>query len=327
MTQGAGEPAGNSRRPVRRPVGLRLSELLTVEDETDEEGRLLLEDSAPERAIRKAVRAGIAMETATCPYRDTPSRHGGRMNISAYEALRRDTAEVLAGLAWLGARYYEREPAARSTARGLTDLSKLGITLPLILFRRGSDPVARHGRLPSHVAAIFKASRGMFSAAFDMQAKVGPEQTTAHDVVRFAESESHFKRPATGTVCAAPTRLIERTVAVMLTATGADAEASRLGDLVAFDTLWNFFRVEKAFNQNLNQYGRVLEQVLAGGRSVEDRDLFDVPVRIGHDAGRFGDVTDAFLRYANQAQALLNRAVGRAENAPPLTFHDILRAL
>lgn len=327
MAYAAGEPAAEQGPQARRPTGLRLSELLTITDETDEDGRLLLEDSAPERAIRKAVRAGTPMETVSCPYRDTPSRHGGRMNISAYEALRRDTSAVLRGLAWLGSRYYEQEPAARGTVRGLTELSKLGITLPLIVFRRGRDPVARHGELPSYAGAIFKASRGMFSAAFDMQAKVGPGETTAQEVVRFAEAEGHFTRPATGTVCAAPTKLIERTVAVMLSATGADPEASELDDLVDFEALWNFFRVEKAFNENLSRYGYVLDQLQARGKSVDDRDLFDATFRIGGKAGQFGEFTDAFLRYANQAQALLNRAVGRAENAPPLTFQDIVRAL
>ena len=77
---------------IVRP-GLRLAQLLTLSDQTDETGRLLLEDSAPPPAIRRAERAGISMETVTCAYPDTPSRVGGRMNASAYDALRRDTAD------------------------------------------------------------------------------------------------------------------------------------------------------------------------------------------------------------------------------------------
>lgn len=328
MAAGAGATDPGSE-PLRRrpPHGLRMEQLLTVTDETDEHGRLLLEDSAPPRAIRRAVRTGVAMDTSSCPYKDTPSRHGGRMNTSAYEDLRRNTAEILNGLAWLGEQYRQREPAQRATVQGLTDLSKLGITIPLLLFHRGRDPVRRHGELPAYVAAIFKASRGMFSAAFDMVATVGPQATTAAEVVGFAEERGHFRREQTGTVCAAPTRLIERTVTVMLAGHGADATASRLGELVAFEPLWNFFRVEKAFNQNLSRYGSVVEQLLATGRTVTDPDLFEAAVRIGGGTGTFGDFTDAFLDYANQAQALLNRALERAENAPRMTFQDVLRAL
>jgi len=323
---GADTPAAGGE-PSRRPPGLRLEQLLTITDETDEHGRLLLEDSAPERAIRRAVRAGIAMEATACPYRDTPSRHGGQMNTSAYEALRRDTAEILDGLAWLGEQYRAVLPGERSTVQGLSDLSKLGITIPLVLFHRGRHPVRRHGELPSYVAAIFKASRGMFSAAFDMVAKVGPGPTTAAEVVAFAEEHGHLRRAQTATVCAAPTRLIQRTVSVMLTGEGAQPASSRLGELVAFEPLWNAFRVERAFNQNLSRYGYVLDQLTAAGRRTDDPALFDETIRVAGGMGNFGDFTAAFLRYANQAQAMLNRALERAENAPPMTFTDVLRAL
>ncbi|HVM00524.1 MAG TPA: hypothetical protein VM324_14620 [Egibacteraceae bacterium] len=317
----------SASQPSRRPTGKRLAELLTITDETDEHGRLLLEDSAPDRAIRRATRAGVPMRTVACPYRDSPSRKGGRMNVSAYEDLRRDTAEVLSGLAWLAEHYFRREPAARGTVRGATDLSKLGVTLPLVLFHRARDPFRRHGELPSFVAAIFKACRGMFSATFDMLGKRGGGAVTAQELVAYAESEGHLRRVQTGTVCAAPTRLIERTVAVLLTGQGADPATSRLGDVVAFEALWNFFQVEKAFNANLGQYGHVLEQLVRAGRRVDDPALFDATIRVRGEVGRFGDFTDAFLRYANQAQALMNRALERAENAPPMTFQDVLAAL
>lgn len=314
-------------QPSRRPPGLPLATLLTVSDETDEHDRLLLEDAAPAPAIRKAVRGGVAMETARCPYRDTPSRLGGRMNTSAYEALRRDTGAVLDGIAWLAERCYEREPDARGTVQGLADVSKIGITLPLVAFHRAAAPVRRHGALPSFVASIFKACRGMFSAAFAMRHDVGSGPTTAPDVVAYADAHGHLARPGGDTVCAAPTRLIERTIAVMLTAEGAHPEASGLGDVVSFDALWNIFRIEQAFNANLARYGAVLDELTRAGHRTDDPALFDVPVRAAGQEGTFGAFTDAFLSYANNAQALLNRALGRAENAPPLTYGDVLRAL
>src|SRR5947208_1919187 len=55
-------------------------------------------------------RAGIAMETVSCPYQDTPSRFGGKMNLSAYEALRHDVADILNGFAWLAEHDRAAEP-------------------------------------------------------------------------------------------------------------------------------------------------------------------------------------------------------------------------
>ena len=147
------------------PHGMRLSEMLTVRDQTDENGRLLLEDAAPKSARRRAYRAGISMKTVSCPYKDTPSRWGGDMNVSAYEALRLDTAGIHDGFAWLSGNYFALQPAKRSTVRGLFDASYLGLTLPLVLFYRGQDPVPPHRALPSFVASMFKASRGVVSAA------------------------------------------------------------------------------------------------------------------------------------------------------------------
>lgn len=338
--QSAGQqrPAAQNRPPVQgRPAdpqrsragGLPLSRLLSVDDETDEHGRLLLEDSAPKRAIKQTARAGIPMQTKACPYRDTPSRHGGDMNISAYEALRRDTTEVLNGLAWLHRQYVEQEPGTRGTVQALTDISKLGVTLPLVMFHRARDPVSPYGQLASFIAAIFKACRGMYFSGFDLRADGdNPRaEVSAPEVVAFADDSGHFKRPQTGTVCAAPTRLIERTVAVVLTGTGADPQASSLGKHLTFDMLWDFFRLERAFNDNLSRYGYVLEQLWQRGKTTDSSDLFDQTITVSGNRGRFGDFTEAFLDYANNAQALLNRTLGRAENAPPLTFQDIVRAL
>ncbi|MGH9182894.1 MAG: hypothetical protein ACRDZ9_03600 [Acidimicrobiales bacterium] len=41
----------------------------------------------------------------------------------------------------------------------------------------------------------------------------------------------------------------------------------------------------------------------------------------------FGELTEAFLRHANAAQAGLNRALGRAEGGPPVGFEDVVRML
>lgn len=310
------------------PPGLSLTDMLTVGDQTDETGRLLLEDSAAKRARKKVERAGIAMKTEVCPYKDTPSRTGGKMNASAYEALRRDTAEMLDGFAWLAAHYFERQPDHRSTVRGLFDTSQLGTTLPLVLFNDGRAPVPPYGRLPSYVASIFKASRGIFSASVDILNRKGPpsRRITATEVVEFADAEGHLARRESGRVCAAPTRLIDRTLAVILTAEGADPGRSSLGSLVSFDRLWGFYSLQESFNQALSDYRYLMESVMEGG--VRDQnELFGAVVV--HEGRRqfFGDVTDAFLRKANSVQIGLNHHLGRGEPPRPLTFDELLRLL
>lgn len=311
------------------PRGLRLAQLLVVTDETDEHGRLLLEDSAPPAATRKAARAGIAMEHERCPYEDTPSRQGKLMNVSAYDALRRDTRAVLDGFAWLGARYEAVGLGRRDTAQGLADVSKLAVTLPLVLFHRGRDPVPGHGALPSFVASIFKAGRGMFSAAFDLATRTSgpPAPTTAREFVAFAEQEGHLARAQTDRVCAAPTRLIERTVSAILTGQGADGNASALADLLAFDTLAEFFVVEASLNRSLSHYGSVLERLAQHGKAADPEALFGSRMQVGDDVRTFGEFTEAFLGFANDAQLALNQVLERAANAPRVTFQDVLRAL
>jgi hypothetical protein len=305
--------------PARRP-GLRLPQLLTLTDQTDETGRLLLEDSAPAPAVRRAERAGIRMDTVTCAYHDTPSRVGGQMNASAYEALRRDTAAILNGFAWLG---QHREVGA---PRRLFVTSYLGVTLAHALFHRADDPVAPYGQLPSYVASIFKASRGIFSFSVDLTNRLGPAaDLTAADVLRDAEDHHHLVRPTTGRVCAAPTRLIERTLDAIVTGQGADAGRSGLGELVDFDVLWQLYELQDRFGQALSAYRAVLEQATATvGAAADPARVFSTRLPDGTSVGQR---TEALLALADEVQRGMNRALGRAENAKPPGFDDVLRML
>ncbi len=303
----------------RRP-GLRLPQLLTLTDQTDETGRLLLEDSAPPAAVRRAERAGIRMDTMTCTYQDTPSRLGGQMNIAAYEALRRDTADILNGFDWLG------QHAEQGAPRRMFVTSYLGVTLAMALFHRALDPVAPHGQLPSYVASIFKASRGIFSYSVDLTNRLGPSATlTAAEVLRDAEEHRHLVRPQTGRVCAAPTRLIERTLTVLITAEGADASRSELGKLVDFEVLWELYELQDRLGQALSAYRAILESLRReAGPTADPTRLFDTRLPDGTSVGQR---TDELLALADEVQRGLNRALGRAENARPLGYEDILRML
>lgn len=315
--------------PSPIPPGMRLSEMLTLTDQTDETGRLLLEDSAPKGARKRAERVGIAMKTVSCPYKDTPSRYGGRMNASAYEALRHDTAEMLDGFAWLTGRYLELDPSNSSTVRVLYDTSYSGTSLALIVFHRADAPIPPHGSLPSYVASIFKASRGLFSAAVDMLNKTdSPSKTvTVGEVVQFAEQEGHLARPQTRRVCAAPTRLIERTISVILTGEGADASRSGLGELVDFATLRTFCALQDWFGQALSSYRVLLERVTQTGDITRPEELFSRVIVEGGRRRSFGDVTEELLRRANELQSRLNRLLGRADDAAPVALEDALGML
>lgn len=315
------------RTSLRR--GLRLSEMLTVRDETDAEGRLLLEDSAPKQARKRVVRSGIPMRSVPCSYADTPSRDGGLMNVSAYDALRHQTAGLLNGFAWLNRNYRALTDLPAATVQGLVDVTNLGLSLPLVLFRRANDPVPLHGSLSPAIAAMFKASRGVFSAAVDLLNQKGPPSrtTTAAEVVAFADQEGHLIRDQTRRACAAPTRLMERTIAVVLSGEGANPDASGLDELIPFPTLWEFYSLEHAFSRAFNRYGAVLRQLQEDGRASDPTTLFETTFVEDGTRWKFGAFTDAFLEHANSVQAGLNRLLQRADNAPPVVFEDLLRIL
>jgi hypothetical protein len=147
------------------------------------------------------------------------------------------------------------------------------------------------------------------------------------EMVRFAEQEGHLVRPQTRRVCAAPTRLIERTISVILTGEGADASRSRLGELVHFASLREFCALQDSLGEALSSYRALLERVTQSGDVTDPHDLFS---RVVVDGGRrrsFGDVTEELLRRVNEVQAGLNRLLGRADDAAPVTLEDALGML
>lgn len=320
--------APGAAAPARRPGGLALSRLLAVADHTDAHGRLLLEDSAPKRGRKEAQRRGVRMKSARCPFEDTPSRLGGQMNVSAFEALRRDTADILDGFAWLRARYGEVTPSASATVRTLFEVSYLALTVPLVLFHRAEDPVPAHGGLPTFVASMFKAGRGVFSAAVDMRNKQRHDAPlTPADIVAFAEREGHLARRETGRVCAAPTRFIERALGAMLTGAGADPDRSALGSLVDFDVVWEFFGVQDAVAEALSEYRYVVDGLRQRTGRSDIGSLFDQPLGAGTFAGTFGEYSAALVERANRAQDALNVVLGRRADAAPLDLPGVLRLL
>jgi hypothetical protein len=296
-----------------RSPGLSLSQLLTVGDQTDAAGRLLLEDSAPEKARRRVTQAGVSIETVPSPYHDLASRAEGVINLSAYEALRQDTAEILDGFAWITTQYLRLHPTRRATVQAFFDCSQLGISLPLVLFQRTVDPVPAHRRLPTYVASIFKASRGVFSAAVDLRNRTGAPfaKTTAAEIVRFADEHGHLKRAETGRVCAAPTRLIERALGVLVTGEGADPARSGLGGLVDFEVLWDFCRLQEELGQALSAYRAVLDQATARVGMADPETLFRTMVPDGGRTRPLGEVTEALAARATALQGELNRLLGR----------------
>jgi hypothetical protein len=307
-----------------------LSELLTLSDQTDEDGRLLLEDSAPRQAQKRLRRSGIAMTEACCDYADSPSRLGGRMNVAAYEALRHDVAEVLDGFAWLAELRAGGAPGVgRASLQALIDVANLGSTLPLVAFHRTQRQVPAQGALPAFVASIFKASRGLFSGAVAMlNDGYEPEANlTSEEVLTFVEAQGHFRRTETERVCAAPTRLIARTIEAVLTGRGAESARSALGDHLDADDLWLYFSLHDSFGQALSTYRFVLANLSEDHPGAGVEELLGAPVEVGGRKGTFGDFTDAVIHTATVTQNRMNEVLGRAGDAPPLTLPGLLQIL
>ncbi len=324
-----GSSAAPSRLPGRRR-GLRLSELLTLSDQTDEHGRLLLEDSAPRQAQKRLRRSGIPMTEAQCDYPDSPSRLGGRMNVAAYEALRHDVAEVLDGFAWMAELRAGGAPAFdRASLQALIDVANLGSTLPLVAFHRTQREVPAHGALPTFVASIFKASRGLYSGAVAMlnDGREPATTVTTNEVMAFAEGQGHFRRTETDRVCAAPTRLIARTIEAVLTGTGAEPGRSRLGDHLDAGELWSYFSLHDHFSETLSTYRFVLANLSEDHPGAGVEELFGAPVEVGGRRGTFGDFTDAVIHTATVTQDRMNEVLGRSPDAPPLTLPGLLQIL
>ncbi|CAN5636693.1 hypothetical protein BH20ACT1_BH20ACT1_09380 [soil metagenome] len=319
---GAGAP--RARR------GLGLAELITLGDQPDEHGRLLLEDSAPRQAQKRIKRAGVPMAQAVCDYADSPSRQGGRMNVSAYEALRHDIAEVLNGFAWLADLHGAASPATgRGNLQSLIDVANLGSTLPLVLFHRVHDQVPAQGALPAYIASIFKASRGLFSGAIAMlnDDREPSALVTTDEVVAFAEEHGHLRRSETQRVCAAPSRLIGRTVEAILTGGGAESTRSGLGDHLDGADLWTFFSRHDSFSQALSNYRFVLANLTSEHPGATLDELVGVVVTMAGRTGTFGDLTEALAHHGSQAQLAMNEVLGRSGGVPPLTLPALLRML
>lgn len=319
------QPAARPNTPGNRRPGMRLAQMLTLTDQTDSSGRLLLEDSAPKPAIRKAEKAGISMATEPAPYADTPSRAGGQMNAAAYDALRRDTAAILNGFAWLAANL----PPQPGAPGRLYWTSYLGVNLVHVLFHRGDDPVPPHGALPPYIASIFKASRGLFSFSVALENDKGADaQMTAAEVVAYAEEKRQLIRPDTGRVCAAPTRLIERTIDVILTGHGGDPDRSELARMVDFAALHEFTALQDRYGEALSMFRVIVDNLTAAGVTNDPARLVRTVIPGGPAKGKtFGQVTEEVVRLANDTQRAMNRTLGRSEVATKLSLPDVLRML
>lgn len=268
------------------------------------------------------------MTEAPCDYADSPSRLGGRMNVSAYDALRHDVAEILDGFSWLAdLRAQAVASPGRASLQGLIDVANLGSTLPLVLFHRTDRQIPAHGALPTFIASIFKASRGLFSGAVAMlNDGWGAAPVTTDEVLAYAEGHGQFRRSETERVCAAPTRLIARTVEAILSGRGTEANRSRLGEHLDPSDLWAYFSLHDSLSQAMSVYRNVLDDVSRDHPGAGPEQLFGVMVDVAGRKGTFGDFTDAMVHTATVTQSRMNEVLGRAD-APPLTVAGLLQIL
>lgn len=252
------------------------------------------------------------------------------MNVSAYEALRHDITEVLNGFAWLAELRAEAAArVSRTSLQAVIDVANLGSTLPLILFHRTERSFPGQGAVPSFVASIFKASRGLFSGAIAMlNDGREPELTvTTEEILAFVEGHGDLRRPETGRVCAAPTRLIGRTVEVILSGRGAESDRSGLADHVDGAQLWAYFSLHDSLSSALSTYRFVLENLSRDHPGATPEQLYGVGVEVAGRRGSFGDLTEAVIQTASVAQARMNEVLGRSGDAPPLDVRGLLQIL
>ncbi|MGH2773339.1 MAG: hypothetical protein ACRDIU_09425, partial [Actinomycetota bacterium] len=260
-------------------------------------------------------------------YEDSPSRKGGRMNMAAYDAVRRDTAGILNGFAWLTRSYLEKFSERDGSTRALYDISYVGITLPQVLFHRAKSPIPPQGRLPSFIAAIFKASRGVFYVSVDLMNHFGEtHKMSAEELVAYAETNGNLIRSETGRACAAPTRLIQRTLAVMLSGEGGDPTKSTLEEFVDFEKLWHFHTLQDRFAEALNEYGYFLKD-LVGGAEADSPGAMLEAVSLHGGMALFAARSEEMLERANASQSALNRALGRSDDAATVRLDDLLSML
>ena len=151
------------------------------------------------------------------------------------------------------------------------------------------------------------------------------EPVSAAEVVEFADRHRHLVRPDPPRVCAAPTRLIEHTISVILGGEGGTASASAFADLVPFPMLWRFYQVQDELSQALSMYSFVLEQLSRSHGRVPPAKLFGQMVP--GTTGTFGQLSEAMLAHANSAQVDLNRILGRDDRPPALSVPELLQLL
>ena len=97
--------------------------------------------------------------------------------------------------------------------------------------------------------------------------------------------------------------------------------------MVDFPALWAFYSLQRKFSRSCSDYRYVLENLTRTAGGSDPKRLFGSMVQVEGRTWSFGALTDAFVEYANIVQNDLNRLLGRAEDAPAITFEEVLRIL
>jgi hypothetical protein len=160
---------------------------------------------------------------------------------------------------------------------------------------------------------------------------------TAAEVLQYAEENRQLVGPSTGRVCAAPTRLIERTLDAILTGHGADADRSGLAELVDFSMLWEVYKLQDALGKAISTYRAVYEGVTAPfGPAADPNRIFSAKIPTGFASGgaggpaegeTFGRFTEQLLVLVNDIQGQINAVLGRAGNARPVGLQEVFELL
>lgn len=211
-----------------RPEGILFLEMPDVGTYHDIEGRPLSENKAPEECRR-----GVPIELAECRYPGRRFSHAKPMNISALQQMVKNWPEVIGALNFIRNLYLPHEDGPEIPLLSFWKIARTASLVPSYLLYRGRQPFANRD-LPAFVAALYKASLGLFDTAQAMALRgtlTGEYNkdslVNVEAIFDFAENQEVLI--GAKEVCAGPANLIREAIRAI---TDGGINASTLNQLI-----------------------------------------------------------------------------------------------
>jgi hypothetical protein len=213
---------------ANRPEGVLFLETLDLGTYHDIEGRPLSENKAPEECRR-----GVQIELAECRYSGRRFSHAKPMNISALQQMVKNWPEVIGALNFIRNLYLPDEDGSEISLLSFWKIARTASLVPSYLIYRGKQPFANR-EIPAFVAALYKASLGLFDTAQAMALRgtlTGEynkdSMVNVEAIFDFAENQEVLI--GAKEVCAGPPNLIREAIRAI---TDGGINPSKLKDLI-----------------------------------------------------------------------------------------------